>query len=277
MTDIMIARRTGTVYIDGRRRMVRRGQTTAHADHPLVAGHPNLFEPLRIDYPTAGGGDPAERERIRGNARAYLLMYDHLAAVAVRLADAAAAQPEPSGELSAACTAVREVLAADPDGYRDQVDTAPAGDAFADAAAAAGLPFAQALRTLAQGLAERGYQVELGADGEAGLPQAVVETALEAIDTADWARPTAGAQPVALAVDVAPDGSGVVAMTTADGGVVVKPAPAADPDEVVVDDAAFRAAVRAWAAQQEPVIEVSPRGKVPREVVDRYRAAHGGA
>lgn len=49
--DIMIARRTGTIYIEGRRRMIRKGMTTAHRESPVVTGHPKLWEPLRIDYP----------------------------------------------------------------------------------------------------------------------------------------------------------------------------------------------------------------------------------
>jgi hypothetical protein len=50
MPEIMIAVRPGTVYLDGSRRMVRKGRTTAHSDHPIVTQHPKLWAPLKVDY-----------------------------------------------------------------------------------------------------------------------------------------------------------------------------------------------------------------------------------
>lgn len=50
MPEIMIAVRPGTVYLDGRRRMVRKGRTTAHSTHPIVTQHPKLWAPLKVDY-----------------------------------------------------------------------------------------------------------------------------------------------------------------------------------------------------------------------------------
>lgn len=51
MPEILIAVRTGTVYINGARRMVRKGKTTAHPGHRIVTEHPKLWGPLRVDYP----------------------------------------------------------------------------------------------------------------------------------------------------------------------------------------------------------------------------------
>jgi hypothetical protein len=50
MPEIMIAVRPGTVYLGGSRRMVRKGRTTAHSDHPIVTQHPKLWAPLKVDY-----------------------------------------------------------------------------------------------------------------------------------------------------------------------------------------------------------------------------------
>ena len=53
--DAMIARRSGVVVADGRRRKIRRGVTTAHASSPLVLARPHLWEPLGLDFgPDAG-------------------------------------------------------------------------------------------------------------------------------------------------------------------------------------------------------------------------------
>jgi hypothetical protein len=54
----MIAVRPGIVYIDGKRRMVRKGRTTAHSDHPIVTEHRKLWVRLAVDYPTEV--DPAQ-------------------------------------------------------------------------------------------------------------------------------------------------------------------------------------------------------------------------
>lgn len=53
MTAVMLARRTGTVLVDGHRRLVRKGRTTAHADHSIVDRYPHLWEPLSVDYATS--------------------------------------------------------------------------------------------------------------------------------------------------------------------------------------------------------------------------------
>lgn len=67
MSDILIARRTGTVMVDGRRRTVRRGETTAHADAPITRAYPHLWEPLKVDYPAqavAPASPPAPVETV---------------------------------------------------------------------------------------------------------------------------------------------------------------------------------------------------------------------
>lgn len=51
MPEIMIAIRPGTVYLNGARRMVRKGRTTAHATHEIVRKHPRMWAPIRVDYP----------------------------------------------------------------------------------------------------------------------------------------------------------------------------------------------------------------------------------
>jgi hypothetical protein len=239
--EIMIAAKPGIVYLEGQRRMVRKGRTTAHSTHPIVTEHPRLWERLKVDYPAA------------------------------------------------------------PDA------------AYAEAVAAAGVPAFEALRVLAQGLADRGHDVQVAGGDEASVPMAVVLAALAVIDEsgAELERRRANGQAYLLAhdhlaavastlVDRVLEGAPVDeqdaaaekvrAVLTNDledylTGAIHKPAdepPAeaaseaaetpADVDGPDVDSAEFRAAVRAWAATQE--IEVSPRGKVPAAVVERYRAAH---
>ena len=59
MTQIMVAVRAGFVTIAGQRRMVRKGRTTAHADHWIVTDHPTLWGPMKVDYPTPVPTDDA--------------------------------------------------------------------------------------------------------------------------------------------------------------------------------------------------------------------------
>ncbi|MDG4768978.1 histone-like nucleoid-structuring protein Lsr2 [Solwaraspora sp. WMMD792] len=114
----MIAVRTGTVTIGGSRRMVRRGQHTAHQAHPIVAEHPKLWGPLTVDYPAAGGDPAAEVDRVRAYARTVLLMRDHLAAVAATLVEAAVGHRDGlPAEVADAVDRVDEVLRHDPDAY----------------------------------------------------------------------------------------------------------------------------------------------------------------
>lgn len=64
MPEIMIAVRPGTVYLDGSRRMVRKGRTTAHSDHPIVTQHPKLWAPLKVDYASP---EPQEPTTVKGD------------------------------------------------------------------------------------------------------------------------------------------------------------------------------------------------------------------
>jgi hypothetical protein len=209
--EIMIAAKPGIVYLEGQRRMVRKGRTTAHSTHPIVTEHPRLWERLKVDYPAGLTG--------------------------------------------------------------------PAGDAYSEAVAAAGVPFVEALRALAQGLADRGFDVQVTGGDEASVPMAVVLAALAVIDGRVAAEDDAPDAPAAYGMDLSTVDPGPTEVPTLDGRVTVVNEPASEPAEAAADgdgtdgdSAEFRAAVRAWAATQE--IEVSPRGKVPAAVVERYRAAH---
>ncbi|GLH94898.1 Lsr2 family DNA-binding protein [Phytohabitans aurantiacus] len=220
--EIMIAAKPGIVYLEGQRRMVRKGRTTAHSTHPIVTEHPRLWERLKVDYPAGLTG--------------------------------------------------------------------PAGDAYDAAVAAAGVPVYEALRALAEGLADRGHDVQVAAGDEASVPMAVVLAALAVIDERTATEDDAAQPPAAYGMDLHTADPGPIEARTLDGGVTVVNQPedtAADlaseaalvdarrlADEYLTDSAEFRAAVRAWAATQE--IEVSPRGKIPATVIEQYRAAHGG-
>lgn len=66
--EILIAKRTGVVVINGKKRRVHRGVTTAHRDNPLAISHPHLWEPLRIDYPAPADADTGKtREELRAD------------------------------------------------------------------------------------------------------------------------------------------------------------------------------------------------------------------
>lgn len=52
--DLMLARRTAVVVLDGTPHRVRRGRTTAHADAPVVRARPDLWRPIVVDYPATG-------------------------------------------------------------------------------------------------------------------------------------------------------------------------------------------------------------------------------
>ena len=52
MADVMICVQSGEVTVDGRTEWVRRDRTVAHADHPVVVEHPELWRKIEINYPT---------------------------------------------------------------------------------------------------------------------------------------------------------------------------------------------------------------------------------
>lgn len=79
MQQIMIAAKTGTVTLDGQRRMVRKGVTTAHAGHELVDRYPHLWQPIQVHYPVDEPDDdepspvdpPADDEPSPATVRAW--------------------------------------------------------------------------------------------------------------------------------------------------------------------------------------------------------------
>ncbi|WFE45312.1 hypothetical protein [Verrucosispora sp. WMMD1129] len=56
MGDLMVARTSGVIMHKGRRHTIRRGQTIGRKGHPVVDGHPRLWEPLRVHYDLPGEG-----------------------------------------------------------------------------------------------------------------------------------------------------------------------------------------------------------------------------
>lgn len=72
MADVLIARRTAVVRLDGSPVRVRRGATLAHAEHPIVRENPDLWKPLPVDYDidtaasaTASTGDVPSAKDVR--------------------------------------------------------------------------------------------------------------------------------------------------------------------------------------------------------------------
>jgi hypothetical protein len=65
VSDLFVARQSGTVMLDGRRHAIRRGVTVARAGSTMLAKHPRLFEPLKIHYDAPGKGrrNPAPVEQ----------------------------------------------------------------------------------------------------------------------------------------------------------------------------------------------------------------------
>lgn len=49
-SDILVARVSAVLKFDGKRVVLHRGKTTAHANHPLVRGNEQLFTSLMVDY-----------------------------------------------------------------------------------------------------------------------------------------------------------------------------------------------------------------------------------
>lgn len=49
-TEILVARQSGVVILDGVRYQIHRGRTTAHANHPIVRGREQMWRALTIDY-----------------------------------------------------------------------------------------------------------------------------------------------------------------------------------------------------------------------------------
>lgn len=50
-TDLLVARRTAALRLNGRRTMVQAGRTTAEPGADIVKENPSLWEPLTVDYP----------------------------------------------------------------------------------------------------------------------------------------------------------------------------------------------------------------------------------
>lgn len=53
MSDVLVAKTNAMIEYDGRRIVVKKGITTAHADHDVVRTHPDLWEPQKINFATA--------------------------------------------------------------------------------------------------------------------------------------------------------------------------------------------------------------------------------
>jgi hypothetical protein len=56
VSDLFVARQSGTVMLDGRRHAIRRGVTVARAGSEMLARHPRLFEPMKVHYDAPAKG-----------------------------------------------------------------------------------------------------------------------------------------------------------------------------------------------------------------------------
>lgn len=61
MSDLFVARQSGSVWLAGRRHAIRRGVTIAEQGSDMLAAHAKLFEPMRVHYPAATGKPRARR------------------------------------------------------------------------------------------------------------------------------------------------------------------------------------------------------------------------
>lgn len=65
MSDLMIARSSGSVTIDGERFTIRSGRTVADADHEIVKRHPKAWVPVVASYGVDAPATDAElREEV---------------------------------------------------------------------------------------------------------------------------------------------------------------------------------------------------------------------
>ncbi|MEU8264471.1 hypothetical protein AB0C02_28095 [Micromonospora sp. NPDC048999] len=74
MGDLVVARTSGVVMMDGRRHPIRRGATIARAEHPIVTDNPRLWEPLRVHYDVVEA-EP-ETEAVDEQAESTLVVAD---------------------------------------------------------------------------------------------------------------------------------------------------------------------------------------------------------
>ncbi|HEX6682434.1 MAG TPA: histone-like nucleoid-structuring protein Lsr2 [Candidatus Limnocylindrales bacterium] len=96
MPEIMIAIRPGTVYIDGRRRMVRKGRTTAHSTHPIVVNHPRMWAPIQVDYPAQDDdADLVEVSTFGSSDPEFLSTTPTLETATINPVEATTAEPTP--------------------------------------------------------------------------------------------------------------------------------------------------------------------------------------
>lgn len=57
---VLIATTSALVRVGDRVHRIRRRRTTAHPDSPIVAEHPDMWEPMRVDFPAELDAPPAE-------------------------------------------------------------------------------------------------------------------------------------------------------------------------------------------------------------------------
>lgn len=50
MSDILVAKTNAVLTYEGKRVLLRRGETHVRVGHPIVKGHEHLFEPMRVHY-----------------------------------------------------------------------------------------------------------------------------------------------------------------------------------------------------------------------------------
>lgn len=149
------------------------------------------------------------------------------------------------------------------------VDFPAEGDVVDVSARAAGGPFFEALRRLAKGLEDRGF--DLGATGadDVMVGERVVDVALA---LADYQTGRSEEPPAVRRDEVVED-----ELVVEDEVTVEQEAPVhadgepAGPVHADPGTPEGRREIRAWAARQD--IEVAPHGKIPDDVVDQYLAA----
>lgn len=49
-SDVVVARVSAVLHLNGQRHKIHRGRTTAHMNHPIVKGREHMWRPITVDY-----------------------------------------------------------------------------------------------------------------------------------------------------------------------------------------------------------------------------------
>jgi hypothetical protein len=239
--------------------IVRKGQTTAHAGHPLVKAHPKLWAPIAVDYPLTGADEllsVAGRAANASHTEALRYLFDQLVERGYEF-------PEDPGD-----DVARQIV----DVALEALDSASARASEALGLAAADPhPVAGDLRRTESGqLQEYGEGIWHDVDEATGLRAGGILPGPGPVVGEDAPNPDPISTPHGPADTGVPADQEDAALAGDAATGLVQDDPSRDADPTTTDG---RRLIRQWARDQD--IDVAATGTIPHDVMLQWAAAHG--